>query len=88
MSATETAAATAPTEQVKAAVAPAPEAVVPKDPVVRTLTAAIRRVLTHTKPSQETPKEEAKAEVCSFSPFFLADVSRPVTIGGVCCSRC
>ena len=70
MSAPETAAATAPTEEVKPTEAPAPE-VVSKDPVVRTLTAALRRVLTHAKP-QEPPKEEPKAEVRVIRGFWLS----------------
>ena len=83
-----TAAATAPTEEVKPTEAPAPE-VTPKDPVVRTLTAAIRRVLTHTK-TQETPKEEAKTEVrVAYYPFSSKCVTSFLsTLGAHPCRRC
>lgn len=64
MSAPETAAATA--EQVKPTEAP----ITSKDPVVRTVVTALRRVLKHTV-IQETPKEEAKTEVRLSSSFVI-----------------
>ena len=64
MSAPETAAATA--EQVKPTEAP----ITSKDPVVRTVVTALRRVLKHTV-IQETPKEEVKTEVRLSSSFLL-----------------